>query len=816
MEPPTDNLGVVGKTRRLISYLFHQDSWDNQVERYDYLCQQMRDLTDVDGEFIIPDGRYDPRAYSTLDQAEQALDTFEEWIGVFERYNNICEQVQDLTGQEVTFLREYHPGSYETRPEAEQALDEFEEWIGVFKRYNSICEQVQDLSGQEATFVEEYHPGSYETRPEAEQALDEFEVWIEQYKRYNAVLSRAEAIAESNDFDFERDGIPSHLDKADDATELQAIVNELDDQLDLVESYSNEYTKTEKVAEETGHSEHFDLIITSPGLFITNLAESKVQSELDHLPEWRRIYEEYWKLWGQLETGKTPIGLNLTDIDGVGTKTAKRLERIGIKTPRDVSSAEINDLTQAEKIGPARAGKIKSDASRSIYGIELTDLPSVGSETASNLKKAGFGTIARLLEMEKEELQKVPRIADRRATALLSTVDVTVGNGTSEAHTEYLSRKYTLTDESLSEATSQLEELREWVDTYRSYFRYRHRAYQLAGSSNELSSGTQPLPFDAIQYKPSQNESLDEVKLSLRCFEEHLCVIENYNDLTSKVETLQSGERQQLGTSICEVMTDGVRALDTQRQTQDQIERLNVVHNCLSAATKLIVCIVNYQSYPFNKIGTHYDQILRRILDGDTVEWNNSDEHLQIIDQATTILEFLVDTDEEHPAVKPGVWSEAILTAIEENAPGHLEPVVSQIERIRDTEWTIEHLRTLDWRELESVVGSLYRSQGYKVDVTGGTADMGVDVWANKNGQRLAIQVKHYKEGTVGREPLQKITSTIAKGDANKAVVVTTGSFTNTAEQYRQDFGGRLELINRNSLLRRLSSSKVPPPSSTD
>jgi len=75
------------------------------------------------------------------------------------------------------------------------------------------------------------------------------------------------------------------------------------------------------------------------------------------------------------------------------------------------------------------------------------------------------------------------------------------------------------------------------------------------------------------------------------------------------------------------------------------------------------------------------------------------------------------------------------------------------------------------------------------------------------------FQAKQNRTGQpVGREPLQKLVSTLAKGDADEAVVVTSSDFADTATRYAHDFGPELTLVNADELLKRLNESTLPPP----
>jgi len=186
----------------------------------------------------------------------------------------------------------------------------------------------------------------------------------------------------------------------------------------------------------------------------------------------------------------------------------------------------------------------------------------------------------------------------------------------------------------------------------------------------------------------------------------------------------------------------------------------------------------------------------------------------EIINDIKTIEEFLNSVNESHPSVYADEWRDAIETALAHQNREILNPATAQIERLQGANlWNKEDLHKMSWEEFENLIGTLYEKRGYKTNVTQKTDDMGVDVWAKKGGECVAIQVKQFSDqNAVGRETLQKLTSTIAKDDADKAIVITSGGFARTAEQYARDFGSKLEVIDGQKLIQMLSESDVPVP----
>lgn len=189
------------------------------------------------------------------------------------------------------------------------------------------------------------------------------------------------------------------------------------------------------------------------------------------------------------------------------------------------------------------------------------------------------------------------------------------------------------------------------------------------------------------------------------------------------------------------------------------------------------------------------------------------DTWYQIVTESRKILTFLSNVDTSHSSINEKEWIEQIELAITEEYPNVLHPIHKKVERMDGSLWEHSDFDSYSWQEFENLVGDLYQSLGYNAKVTSDTADMGVDVWASKNGEQIAIQAKKYQKGnSVGRETLQKLASTLAKGDANHAIVVTTSSFARTAEDYAKEFGPDLEIIDGDELIDMLNNSKLPPP----
>ncbi len=79
--------------------------------------------------------------------------------------------------------------------------------------------------------------------------------------------------------------------------------------------------------------------------------------------------------------------------------------------------------------------------------------------------------------------------------------------------------------------------------------------------------------------------------------------------------------------------------------------------------------------------------------------------------------------------------------------------------------------------EFEQYIGTILRSQGYSVSYTATTGDYGVDLLAEKDHIKYAIQAKRYT-ATVGNHAIMEAVAGMQHYHCNKAVVITSNYFT--------------------------------------
>jgi restriction system protein len=87
-------------------------------------------------------------------------------------------------------------------------------------------------------------------------------------------------------------------------------------------------------------------------------------------------------------------------------------------------------------------------------------------------------------------------------------------------------------------------------------------------------------------------------------------------------------------------------------------------------------------------------------------------------------------------------------------------------------------------RQFEEFVCNYYRKQGYKAELTSYTGDCGVDVFATKGKEKLAIQAKMYGGSTrkINRQCVMELHGAKDYFDCTKAVIATDGALMPDAE----------------------------------
>jgi restriction system protein len=103
----------------------------------------------------------------------------------------------------------------------------------------------------------------------------------------------------------------------------------------------------------------------------------------------------------------------------------------------------------------------------------------------------------------------------------------------------------------------------------------------------------------------------------------------------------------------------------------------------------------------------------------------------------------------------------------------------------------------MDGWEFEAFIAELLTRQGWHVELTPGSGDLGVDLIAEKAGERWAIQVKR-QDAPVSRRAVSDAVAGRDHYGCTEAMVVTNATFTRGAELLAESTG--CELVERDDL----------------
>lgn len=133
-----------------------------------------------------------------------------------------------------------------------------------------------------------------------------------------------------------------------------------------------------------------------------------------------------------------------------------------------------------------------------------------------------------------------------------------------------------------------------------------------------------------------------------------------------------------------------------------------------------------------------------------------------------------------------------------------LLPMKEQIDFI--SKYNINDIDNFDGFEFESFCKELLIVEGYgDVEQTQESVDYGIDIIAEKNNIKYAIQCKRY-EGKVGNDAIQEALTGKEYYDCNIAIVFTNSTFTHNAQVLSKSAG--VILWDRNVLLKMIERNK--------
>ena len=106
--------------------------------------------------------------------------------------------------------------------------------------------------------------------------------------------------------------------------------------------------------------------------------------------------------------------------------------------------------------------------------------------------------------------------------------------------------------------------------------------------------------------------------------------------------------------------------------------------------------------------------------------------------------------------------------------------------RLQDAR-TLEDLLEMSPDAFEALIAKLFEAYGHQTEVQGGNGDHGVDVVVmTGEGEKWVVQCKRYS-GSVGEPVVRDLYGTMLHEEAQRAYLITTGSFTRQATEWVQE-----------------------------
>ena len=120
---------------------------------------------------------------------------------------------------------------------------------------------------------------------------------------------------------------------------------------------------------------------------------------------------------------------------------------------------------------------------------------------------------------------------------------------------------------------------------------------------------------------------------------------------------------------------------------------------------------------------------------------------------------------------------------------------------------TLDSLMSLSPGEFEKLVATLFKANGHQAQVLGGSSDHGVDIIVLSNEkEKWIVQCKRYS-GSVGEPIVRDLYGAMGHEGAQKAYLITTGSFTSQAEEWAE--GKPIVLYDGHGLVKLIESTKL-------
>ncbi|WP_436343128.1 restriction endonuclease [Natronorubrum sp. FCH18a] len=296
--------------------------------------------------------------------------------------------------------------------------------------------------------------------------------------------------------------------------------------------------------------------------------------------------------------------------------------------------------------------------------------------------------------------------------------------------------------------------------------------------------------------------------------------IESLLDRVSTAETLfervASLERTIADASLTAAADDLTVLLDRELGDPDgAIEEVSLE----TALRSLEEGITAYESYrrslrtfDLDPFGSTLEELLRQPSEITAEAIDRVGEYDALFSAAASVEEQLESVEFDAIDASRATYTHRARTCFANRDASGLRSLASELHDLQAGRWSHSDLFSVSPVEFEYLVAALFADMGYEVVVTDAQGDKGIDVIARNPREVLAIQVKQYSSGnSVGRPTVQQMIGAMAQAGADKAVIVSSAGFTQTAREASRDLGTAIELVDGAQLVQLLTDSSLHP-----
>lgn len=112
--------------------------------------------------------------------------------------------------------------------------------------------------------------------------------------------------------------------------------------------------------------------------------------------------------------------------------------------------------------------------------------------------------------------------------------------------------------------------------------------------------------------------------------------------------------------------------------------------------------------------------------------------------------------------------------------------------------------------QFEKEVASLFRAKGYDATITSATADGGVDIILNKDGERIAVQCKHHAK-PIGPNDVRALQGVVASQNYSKGIFVSLNGYTSTVYYEVRNGNVKIDLLDLKDILKMAKKDPYEP-----